>query len=98
MREASRRGVAIRTTRRARWFVSKVLPAPTSAAGNGLRSKSRIIFGNSSEPSGARGSANENRGMRMIDLNWAEAFAREWVDAWNAHDLARILSHYTDDF
>ena len=34
----------------------------------------------------------------MTDRNWAEAFAREWVDAWNAHDLERILSHYTDDF
>src|SRR3989441_9324770 len=56
------------------------------------------LFGNSSEPSGAMGSANEHRGMRMIDRNWAEAFAREWVDAWNAHDLERILSHYTDDF
>src|SRR5439155_26568515 len=98
LREASRRGAAIRTTRRARWFVSKGLPARTSAAENGLRSKSRIPSGNSSEPSGARGSAHEHRGMRMIDRNWAEAFAREWVDAWNAHDLERILSHYTDDF
>jgi hypothetical protein len=34
----------------------------------------------------------------MIDRNWAEAFARDWVDAWNAHDLERIFSHYTDDF
>src|SRR5260370_30626294 len=34
----------------------------------------------------------------MIDRDWAEAFAREWVDAWNAHDMERILSHYTDDF
>ena len=34
----------------------------------------------------------------MIDRDWAEAFAREWVDAWNAHDIERILSHYTDDF
>ena len=34
----------------------------------------------------------------MIDRDWAEAFARDWVDAWNAHDLERILSHYTDDF
>jgi hypothetical protein len=25
-------------------------------------------------------------------------FAREWIEAWNAHDLERILSHYTDDF
>lgn len=25
-------------------------------------------------------------------------FAREWIAAWNARDLERILSHYTDDF
>lgn len=23
-------------------------------------------------------------------------FAREWIDAWNSHDLDRILSHYDD--
>ena len=34
----------------------------------------------------------------MIDREWAEAFAREWVAAWNAHDLDRIFSHYADDF
>jgi len=28
----------------------------------------------------------------------AQAFALEWVAAWNSHDLDRILSHYTDDF
>lgn len=27
----------------------------------------------------------------------ATEFAREWVSAWNAHDLDRILSHYADD-
>lgn len=27
----------------------------------------------------------------------AEDFALEWVAAWNAHDLERILSHYADD-
>src|SRR5256886_4150200 len=90
--------MAIRTTRRARWFVSKVLPAPTSVTENGSRSKTRILLEKSSDPSAARGSAHEHRGMRMIDRNWAEAFASEWVDAWNAHDLERILSHYTDDF
>lgn len=26
-----------------------------------------------------------------------EAFAREWVAAWNSHDLERILSHYAED-
>lgn len=25
------------------------------------------------------------------------AFAREWIAAWNAHDLERILSHYAED-
>ena len=24
----------------------------------------------------------------------AQAFARDWIDAWNAHDLDRILAHY----
>lgn len=28
----------------------------------------------------------------------AEHFASEWLAAWNAHDLPRILAHYTDDF
>jgi ketosteroid isomerase-like protein len=26
----------------------------------------------------------------------AEAFAADWVAAWNTHDLERILSHYAD--
>jgi hypothetical protein len=33
-----------------------------------------------------------------IDLEFAKAFAEEWVAAWNAHDLNRVLSHYTEDF
>ena len=28
----------------------------------------------------------------------AKAFAADWIDSWNAHDLERILRHYTDDF
>lgn len=27
----------------------------------------------------------------------ADAFAAEWIMAWNAHDLDRILAHYADD-
>ena len=27
----------------------------------------------------------------------AEKFAHEWIDAWNAHDLDRVLSHYSTD-
>lgn len=26
-----------------------------------------------------------------------KSFAREWVQAWNSHDLDRILSHYDED-
>lgn len=33
-----------------------------------------------------------------MDKVRAEAFAHEWIAAWNAHDLDRILSHYEDDF
>lgn len=25
------------------------------------------------------------------------AFAQEWIAAWNAHDLSRVLSHYAED-
>lgn len=34
----------------------------------------------------------------MIEKERANEFASEWVEAWNSHDLERILSHYTDDF
>lgn len=34
----------------------------------------------------------------MLDASWATEFAHEWIDAWNAHDMERILSHYHDDF
>lgn len=34
----------------------------------------------------------------MLDRAWAEEFAHEWIAAWNAHDLERVLAHYTDDF
>jgi hypothetical protein len=32
--------------------------------------------------------------MKPIDF---VSFAREWLAAWNAHDLDRILAHYADD-
>lgn len=34
----------------------------------------------------------------MIEKAYAEGFATEWIEAWNSHDLERILSHYTEDF
>ena len=33
----------------------------------------------------------------MISAERAAAFGREWVDAWNRHDLDAILAHYDDD-
>jgi SnoaL-like domain len=33
-----------------------------------------------------------------ITKEWAWGFAHDWIDAWNAHDLGRILSHYSDEF
>lgn len=34
----------------------------------------------------------------MIDKKFANQFAKDWIDAWNSHDLEKIFSHYTDDF
>ena len=33
-----------------------------------------------------------------MDAGFAARFARDWVEAWNAHDLARVLDQYEDDF
>ncbi|MGQ0700915.1 MAG: nuclear transport factor 2 family protein [Panacagrimonas sp.] len=33
-----------------------------------------------------------------MTLEQARHLARLWIEAWNAHDLDRILSLYTDDF
>jgi hypothetical protein len=35
--------------------------------------------------------------MKVTD-EFARRFAEEWIDSWNAHDLPRILSHYSEDF
>jgi ketosteroid isomerase-like protein len=34
----------------------------------------------------------------VISKESAQEFAEHWIDAWNAHDLSAILSHYTEDF
>lgn len=34
----------------------------------------------------------------LIEHDWALAFAKAWIEAWNASDLELILSHYADDF
>ena len=33
-----------------------------------------------------------------VTREFAERFAAKWIEAWNAHDLQRILSHYSVDF
>lgn len=33
----------------------------------------------------------------MIDRQWAEHFAAEWIAVWNSHDLNAILAHYAQD-
>jgi ketosteroid isomerase-like protein len=33
-----------------------------------------------------------------MDLESANEFSRDWIDAWNKGDLDRVLSHYSDDF
>ena len=32
-----------------------------------------------------------------IQPAFAHAFVQDWADAWNTHDLDRILAHYDDD-
>ena len=34
----------------------------------------------------------------MLTRDTAQHFADDWISAWNSHDLARILAHYSDDF
>jgi len=33
----------------------------------------------------------------MISQDKAREIAREWIDAWNSHDLDSIMSHYSDE-
>lgn len=33
----------------------------------------------------------------MIPQDKAKDFAQNWIDAWNTHDLEKILSHYSED-
>lgn len=33
-----------------------------------------------------------------MDEQFTARFAAEWIDAWNSHDIERVLAHYTEDF
>ncbi|MFN7444457.1 MAG: nuclear transport factor 2 family protein [Curvibacter sp.] len=39
-----------------------------------------------------------DQGEPMLDKPFVDHFAAQWIAAWNAHDLSRILAHYADDF
>lgn len=32
-----------------------------------------------------------------LQIEFARQFAQNWLEAWNSHDLERILAHYEDD-
>jgi hypothetical protein len=32
-----------------------------------------------------------------MDHTEAQAFAKQWVEEWNAHDIDALLKHFTDD-
>ena len=34
---------------------------------------------------------------QMLIQSEMETFASEWIEAWNDHDLERVLSHYSSD-
>ncbi len=34
----------------------------------------------------------------MMEKTFAERFAADWIESWNAHDLDRVLAHYAEDF
>jgi predicted ester cyclase len=36
-------------------------------------------------------------GCFPLQASFARAFAEEWVNGWNSHDLERILAHYDDE-
>jgi hypothetical protein len=33
----------------------------------------------------------------MLTAQKASQFAEEWIEAWNSHDLNRIVAHYSDN-
>lgn len=34
----------------------------------------------------------------MITKEFANEFAKDWINAWNEQDVEKVLSHYTDHF
>lgn len=34
----------------------------------------------------------------MLNKETAEAFASDWIESWNNHNLERVLQHYSEQF
>ncbi|HZD54495.1 MAG TPA: nuclear transport factor 2 family protein [Woeseiaceae bacterium] len=34
----------------------------------------------------------------MLSREFAETFSKHWIEAWNEHDLEKVLSHYSEGF
>jgi hypothetical protein len=34
----------------------------------------------------------------MLDQRLVQRFQKDWIEAWNAHDLDRVLPYFADDF
>lgn len=39
----------------------------------------------------------EEKNMYMLTEEFTNNFIQSWIDAWNSHDLNRVLIHYTDN-
>jgi hypothetical protein len=36
--------------------------------------------------------------LSPLSDKWGQNFAKSWLEAWNSHDVDRVLEHYADDF
>ena len=41
---------------------------------------------------------NDCLGGNLVNKAFSNTIANDWGAAWNAHDLPRVLQHYTEDF
>lgn len=58
--------------------------------GRTLKVNSGLCKRGASEPTSLK---SNMRNHKILETD-AQKFAQEWVDAWNSHDLDRIMSHY----
>ena len=83
------------------YWGSLTLPAATGDDRSGLSRSAGPRFGGCvsvSQPTGRDDHAQlPADNLANMDVAFAQQFARRWVEAWNAHDLHAVLSHFSDD-